>query len=306
MVAYAARAWGTMKNWFPAIASSTASATTAGGMPAAASAFAMSRVADASSDVRHDESDGGALPRGIADLRLDESRAEHRHADRASAPDEVVVQRLAQADDRELRRAVHAKPADATESGERRRVDDVALVLIDQQRQEGVHTVHDPEEIDAEHPFPELEWRVDDAAAPDARVVAHHVHRADTPPVRGRAGHRPRPAPTTSVGTPNAVAPETSSAATVAASVDSSTSASTRRIPAAANRSAIARPIPLAPPVTTATRSRNSCMSAPIDQLPRAVAPACPIGARSTSELAPFTTSGICSRSVTRIIVCAS
>ena len=36
-------------------------------------------------------------------------------------------------------------------------------------------------------------------------------------------------------------------------------------MPAAANRAAMARPMPLAPPVTTATLSRNSC----IGSLPR-------------------------------------
>ena len=89
------------------------------------------------------------------------------------------MQRLAQTHDRELRRAVDAEPTDTTEPRERRGVHDVALVLLEQERQERVHAVHDPEQVDAEHPLPQLERRVDDPAPADPRVVAHDVHRAE-------------------------------------------------------------------------------------------------------------------------------
>ena len=96
-----------------------------------------------------------------------------------AARGEIVVQRLAQTDDRELRRAVDAQPGDAAETGERRGVDDVALVLLEQERQEGVHAVHHPHQVHADRPLPERERGIDDAAAADAGVVAHHVDRAE-------------------------------------------------------------------------------------------------------------------------------
>src|SRR5215470_3741689 len=65
----------------------------------------------------------------------------------------------------------------------------------------------------------------------------------------------------TSVTTPNTDAPFARISSSARRSAPSSTSASTIFIPAAAKRSAIARPIPLAPPVTTATRSANSFMT---------------------------------------------
>ena len=89
------------------------------------------------------------------------------------------MQRLAETDDRELRRAVDAETTDTTEPRERRGVHDVAFVLPEQERQERVHAVHDPEQVDAQHPLPQLERRVDDPAPADPRVVAHDVHRAE-------------------------------------------------------------------------------------------------------------------------------
>ncbi len=67
----------------------------------------------------------------------------------------------------------------------------------------------------------------------------------------------------TSATTPTAATPAASSSATVAASGASSTSASASRMPSEANRRARARPIPLAPPVTTATRSCSSRIEPP-------------------------------------------
>src|SRR5580704_6863564 len=64
----------------------------------------------------------------------------------------------------------------------------------------------------------------------------------------------------TSVTIPATSAPLDFSSATALDSACSSTSASTIFIPSVAKRSAIARPIPLAPPVTTATLPLNSFM----------------------------------------------
>ena len=89
------------------------------------------------------------------------------------------MQRLTEPDDGELRRAVDAERGDPAEPRQRGGVHDVTLVLLEQERQEGVHAVHHPVEVHPEHPIPELERRADDAAAPHPGVVAHHVHRAE-------------------------------------------------------------------------------------------------------------------------------
>src|SRR5579884_379532 len=67
------------------------------------------------------------------------------------------------------------------------------------------------------------------------------------------------PGSDTSVGTPSTDVPPDASSSTATFSPGSSMSASTSRMPSAAARRATARPIPLAPPVTTATLSRSSC-----------------------------------------------
>src|SRR4051794_39168022 len=68
------------------------------------------------------------------------------------------------------------------------------------------------------------------------------------------------PGAETSVGTPITWAPSAARSATVAASTGSSMSASTSWTPSAASRWAMARPMPLAPPVITATRPAKSCI----------------------------------------------
>lgn len=62
----------------------------------------------------------------------------------------------------------------------------------------------------------------------------------------------------TSVGTPTTSAPVAASEPTAASSAASSTSTRATRMPSATRRSASASPIPLAAPVTTATRPFNS------------------------------------------------
>src|SRR3990172_4326437 len=71
----------------------------------------------------------------------------------------------------------------------------------------------------------------------------------------------------TSVRTASTVAPPSRISFSAWASAASSTSARTTFIPSRAKRSAIARPIPLAAPVTTATRSLNSFISIPLLRL---------------------------------------
>src|SRR2546422_1083128 len=65
----------------------------------------------------------------------------------------------------------------------------------------------------------------------------------------------------TSVTTPSTSAPRARSSPAVCSSACASTSASTSFMPSPANAPASARPMPLAPPVTTATRPLNSRMA---------------------------------------------
>ena len=125
-----------------------------GGIPAAASALAKSRAPPRLGRVRPVGERRRRVAGRVADAGLHETRAQHRHADRRSQPGEVVVQRLAQPDDRELGRAVHAEPGHATEARQRRGVHHVSLVLLEQQREERVHAVHHAPEVDADHPVP--------------------------------------------------------------------------------------------------------------------------------------------------------
>ena len=67
----------------------------------------------------------------------------------------------------------------------------------------------------------------------------------------------------TSVSTASSSAPVSRSEAAVASRASRSTSARTTRMPSSAKRCASPRPIPLAAPVTTATRPSNCCIARP-------------------------------------------
>ncbi len=110
-----------------------------------------------------------------------------------------------------------------------------------------------------------------------------------TRPNRASAASRSRStasASETSVGTAMAWTPRASTLAVTSSSRGTSTSARTTFIPASANRSANARPIPLAAPVITAVFPASSCMPLSLDNARRSasIGAARPIAAGSCAE----------------------
>src|SRR5262245_29751307 len=207
----------------------------------------------------------GAVAVGGGDVRPDPARAEHGDPDLAALGGELEAQRLAQRHDRGLGRVVGAHAGQVIEAGRRRRVDDVADVVGAQVRQEGPEAVDHAEEVDGEDPFEVLQRQLGDgqAAAADAGVVADQVDVAE---VLERVAARAMTSASrlTSVGTVSTSAPACLSASPARCSTGRSMSPSTSFMPSAANRWAIARPMPDAPPVMTTTLpARCSMVAAP-------------------------------------------
>ncbi|MDY7104812.1 MAG: PQQ-binding-like beta-propeller repeat protein [Actinomycetota bacterium] len=116
----------------------------------------------------------GEVALAVEDRRAHEARAQARHADGRAGRLQLAEQALAHPDHGPLRRAVGAETGH--DPGHRRRVHDVALVLLLEQRQERAHPVDHTPQVDVDHPLPGLE-RVPEPA--DTGVVAHHVHGAE-------------------------------------------------------------------------------------------------------------------------------
>ena len=138
------------------------------------------------------------------------------------------------------------------------RCHDVRLVLFEQERRERVHSVHDAQQVDAEDRVPVVERGlplIPDRG--DAGVVADHVDPSER--VDGASASSATDSGSlTSVGTVTTSAAPSAPLDRTRSATDSSRpgsmSASTSFMPAATNASAIPRPSPLPPPVTTATR----------------------------------------------------
>ena len=104
-----------------------------------------------------------------------------RTDDADSVRRELAVERLGQADDGELRRAVDAEPLHADQARHRRGVDDVAALLLrDEARHERLDAVHDAPEFTRIGVLPVVVRRArgDLAEERDAGVVADDVHGA--------------------------------------------------------------------------------------------------------------------------------
>ena len=172
---------------------------------------------------------------------------------------EILGERLRQADHRVLRGVVDAEALTGDQAGHRGRVDDVAgLTAGDHARHERLDTVDHAPEVDAQHPLPvAVGGALEAAPGRDAGVVAEHVDAAER--LAGALGERLHLAEVGDVGAHRqrlaavgrAPRPPTTSIAA------SSRSATTTRAPSRASASTSARPIPLPPPVTTATLSLN-------------------------------------------------
>jgi hypothetical protein len=149
-------------------------------------------------------------------------------------------------------------------TGHRRRVHDVAVPVLEQVRQERPVTVDHPPEVDAHDPPPlgELDRGVAAHGARHTCVVAHQVDPIE-------AGERGVPEAVDGVGVGHVgddregIDARSTDRGLASSSLGASTSASTTCMPAAAKRSAMARPMPLAAPVITAVLPLRSRMAAP-------------------------------------------
>ena len=115
----------------------------------------------------------------LVDAGVDEPGGEHGDADRALEHRELVVEPLGQAHDGELRGQVRPHPGHPPESCQGGRVHDMALALLQEEREEDVHAVDDAVEVHTVHPAPELHGRSDDRSATDTRVVEDDVRGAE-------------------------------------------------------------------------------------------------------------------------------
>ena len=180
---------------------------------------------------------------------------------------------LGEADDTVLGDVVRVRRRQQT--GHRRRVDDVAVVAVRQHpRHERAHAVDDAHQVDAQRPAP-VGQRALPGAEPqggrrrrDAGVVEQDVHVAEAIEGRHRRAGRRHSVVATSATTASVSTPRALISASAADSAPGSMSASTTCIPSSAKRRAVANPIPLAAPVTTATRPANPCISTPPDRSP--------------------------------------
>jgi hypothetical protein len=132
--------------------------------------------------------DLGPVAFGLVDAGANPARAQDADPDRKPRDLHRPVQVVGDGDHGVLGRVVGGTST-RDQAGGAGRVDDVALALRGQQRQEGPYPVDDSPQVDSEHPPPggdRAEPRVGVAA--HARVVAHHVHRAEPVNRSGRQG----------------------------------------------------------------------------------------------------------------------
>jgi hypothetical protein len=125
----------------------------------------------------------GSIALGLCHVRRDRPRAQHGDADRAALDAQLVAQRLGERHHADLAHGVRSDERDpAPETRDRGRVDDVrGRALRAQDRQEGLHPVHDAPEIHADHPAPVVERLVrEQVEGRDAGVVADDVDPAET------------------------------------------------------------------------------------------------------------------------------
>ena len=178
----------------------------------------------------------------------------------ASLGVQVEGQHLRQRDHAHLRHRVAGQPADGQHARHRGRVHDVAaLALLQQPGHEGPHAVDHAPEVDAEHPSPVVE-RERPGRPPRPRRRRCCTRRG--PRRTRRSWHAASPSTSsqreTSATTWWTSWPPSRSSAVACSSRARSTSDRTTRMPSAANRCAMASPMPLAAPVTTATRPLSS------------------------------------------------
>jgi hypothetical protein len=165
------RSWVRIQKRSALIAATTCSATSEG--DAGLDAGAQEHV----DQLRDRRVDGLGLL--VHQIGLDEARAQDARAHRR-AQCELEEEALAESDHGVLRGEVRGDARRRAEAGHRCGVDDVADALLLHDRQRGTDPVDDTEQIDVDHPAPEVHRigpRITDAT--DPRVVEHDVHRPE-------------------------------------------------------------------------------------------------------------------------------
>ena len=168
-------------------------------------------------------------------------------------------------DDGGLRRRVGLRTTAAAQPGDRRGVDDAAAAAaVDHRPRPVLDAEEHAARQDGERAVPVGDADLGDRpeGAADAGVVEHHVEAAEAPDRRGDelldrglVGD---------VGPDEAQRSGSATSSTSRCPLSSLRSPTTTRAPASRKRSTVARPMPLAPPVTMATRPLStSCMGRP-------------------------------------------
>ena len=133
----------------------------------------------------------GAVAVGRRDVRRDPPRTQAGDADRRALGPQLLVEALAEGDDRPLARRVRAVPG--VVPGHRRGVDDVAVAVLEEVGQERAVAVDDAPQVDAEHPAPVVEVDPERrSSSPPRRRCCTRGGRARSAPGRRRATDRRR------------------------------------------------------------------------------------------------------------------
>ena len=173
--------------------------------------------------------------------------------DRDVVAGQLLAERLGQRDDAGLRRRIGGGVRIALLAGDRGDVDDAAVVLRDHQRHDGAAAQERPVEIDAHHLRPGLRRIFGDrhVGPGDAGVVDQDVDAAERRRPWRRARVRSPATRSRRRRTPRRGRFRRNSSAVFAASVASRSQIATAA-PESSKRATMARPMPCAPPVTTA------------------------------------------------------
>ena len=193
-------------------------------------------------------------------------------ADRGPGGAEVLEQALGDGDHGMLRRRVRPEARGRAQSGDRGRVDHVALALFEQHGHEGVDAVDHAPEVDPEDPAPLLLGDLPDRSAhTHPGVVVDEVGAAEPGARCGRAGRVPRrrrrrrsPRPGPRLRLRRSLAPSPRAPAPRYRPAPAS-------CPRRRRAHATALPMPLAPPVITATLPLQVLHVPSVDPAPGAV-----------------------------------
>ena len=205
----------------------------------------------------------GAIAVGLRDARVHDLGAQHRDADRRVLRRELEVERLGEREHRVLAHHVGRAERRRGQRRHRRGDHDVAFLAVRElERRERAHAVDHAPDVHVEHPRVVGDRRFPGQPGREyARVVAHDV---DAPEFLARLAPRARRRRRRPRRRWHREHLATRRAQLLGRRLERGrcTSASTTRMFSFTNARASARPMPLAPPVTTATRPSSFCMAA--------------------------------------------